>query len=474
LIQLFLWIMGQARAPAADTELDGLQRGQRPQSVSNSRNASQDAVADAVATYYARDAAASVDGDGHSRVKTAIFEAAGMGDKAMSLDPPTRKESREAAKAAMASTFDIGRYLRWFALFTRYRQSLALQLQARYEADGFSSVLLCPAMIDYDSWIGERVTRSPLRSQIYVMGAIATAPNGPAVHGYVAYDPLRQVKFDRNIERRENPLGLVRQALTEYGFLGVKLYPPMGFRASGNEEKPAQRYPEPVDALLHGRVGADLNLALEKLYDLCSELNAPILAHAGASNGAGPGYEQRADPAYWLPVFAKYPRLHVCLAHFGGFDTVSAARAGRPLPQSSWDWVFGDYIRENPQAPVYADISYFAEIVGKTDVELKAYADLLRSFLAANDPECRHLVFGSDWIMLGLDASDRSYAARVHHFFKSHCGFDDAMLRRLFFENGVRYLGLNPGGGSRQRLQEFYRENGMSLARLPDFSNVGD
>ncbi len=477
LIQIFLWVLGKSRAPSADAEANLLAREPARRSVAESRKSSEASVAKAVASYYAQnlDGAPEVGGEqaAQSKVKRAILFAGGERDKAPSLGPITEAQTESAARQAMASDFDIGRYLRWFALFTRYRASLADQLVANHKADGFDSVLICPALIDYDAWLGERVRKSPLRSQIYVMGAISARPRGPAVHGYVAFDPLRQVNFDRNVDRRENPLNLVRQALKEYGFLGVKLYPPMGFRASGNQEKPAQRYPEPVDAALDGRVGEDLNIALDKLYALCIELDAPVIAHAGPSNGAGPTYASRADPAYWIPVFEKYPKLHVCLAHFGGFSEQSIGfPVGTPLPRGSWDWAFGDFIRRHPDSPVFADLSYFAEISRKSQSELSDYAQLLRTFFDECDPDCRHLMFGSDWIMLGMDSAAKDYASNVYEFFKNQCEFSDDKLNRLFYGNAARFLGLRPNDPTRRRLMNFYRENGLSQSRLPDFADT--
>jgi len=470
LIALFLLVLGQGAAPTADQEAASLRDGRQPR---GGRRVSEQLVADATAEYLLGASsganAAPENTPGRTKLVAEILAAGAPGDGAPRQGPLTPNEANEAAGRAMRSDFSIGRYLRWFALFVRARASLADQLAAQHRADGFSQVLLCPALIDYDAWLDERVRRSPLRSQVHVMGQVALRSRGPAVHGYVAFDPLRQLNFERKIDRRENPINLVREALTEYGFLGVKLYPPMGFRASGNLDKPQQRYPEAVDAALGGRVGDGLNAALDLLYETCVDLHAPIIAHASASNEAGPNYALRADPAYWLPVFERWPALHVCLAHFGSFAHQSAATPETPLPLGSWEYAFGDYIRRHPESPVFADLSFFTEIAGKSDAELSAYADTLLKFMAACDPDCRHLVFGSDWIMLGNNKMAEGYAATVFEFFKTRCNFDAAKLERLFSGNAARFLGLRDGDPTRDRLLKFYAANGANPDRLPQF-----
>ncbi len=103
------------------------------------------------------------------------------------------------------------------------------------------------------------------------------------------------------------PLDLVREAIEEHGFLGAKLYPPMGFRASGNEGATPN-----FDDLLgylglpstSDRVGfarrVDEGLGL--LFDYCSANGVPVTAHTGPTNLAYYTYHDRLNPAYWREV----------------------------------------------------------------------------------------------------------------------------------------------------------------------------
>src|SRR3954453_18750490 len=99
----------------------------------------------------------------------------------------------------------------------------------------------------------------------------------------------------------------------------------MAFKPMGNTD--GQGYPDLVTKHLGGAegLGHHLDEQLARLYDLCISLDAPIIAHAAYSQGAGPEYAQRADPFYWTKVLAnpRWQRLRLCLAHQGRFETPS-------------------------------------------------------------------------------------------------------------------------------------------------------
>jgi len=406
---------------------------------------------------------------GRAKVKAEILRAAGQDERALRAGPLNANEAQDAARRAYSSFEDIGVYLRWFALFRRYRYSLVDQLAARHQQVGFRPLLITPAMIDFSSWVQEK-TDSSLRSQMEVMGRIARRRSGPPVHGYMAYDPLREVYFRHRSREPESPLSLVREALTAHGFIGVKLYPPMGFKPYGNAK---QTYPKEVVDRVGPTISTDLNRALADLYDLCVELDAPVLAHAAETNGIEKEYARRADPAYWLEVFRRWPSLRVCLAHFGRFSYISAARpAGSQLPESSWEWTIGRFLKSRPDAPVFADMSYYSEIINAEPTIRAFYAGRLKQFVREFDPDVLHLMFGTDWVMLGRVRTSETYTQQVVQFLEQDCGFDSGRVERILSGNAGRFLGLRDTDGTRRRLLAFYNSNGISAGRLPRFETI--
>ena len=397
--------------------------------------------------------------------------------------------SSEAEKAYRSNT-NLGVYLRWFALFTRYRYVLAADLAAAHRRQGFEPLLLCPATVDFDFWLGEYVRTSPMPDQVAVMGALARRKTGPVVHGYVGFDPLRQAYFNSGKFLDYDPLGLVRRAIRDEGFVGVKLYPPMGFKAIGNEADRCQTYHKRiVDELAAGApddpttagcnprpgagsrtIGRKLDEAMTALFDLCVAESACVLAHANHTNDSGEGYAKRADPAYWLPVFRtpRWRTLRVGLAHFGHFTTQSeAAPSGTVGTEASWEWSLGRFIKEAGDPPVFADVSYLTEIMQKPEHEMSGYVEIFQRWMNEFDPECRHLMFGTDWTMLAMESSYEVYTQSVYAFFRDKCRLDRARLDRLYFRNAARFLGLRAGDAARDRLLTFYAKNNIPASRLP-------
>lgn len=373
--------------------------------------------------------------------------------------------------------FGLKAAVRWVRILRRYRREIVETLAARHLAAGYRPTLLCPALVDYSNWLGESLG-SPLPEQVAVMGKIAANGDLPPVHGYAPFDPLRHALFKAGkdgVDGRWDPMALLREALFESGFAGVKLYPPMGFRPAGNAGDAAASYPPAVASVLggHAAVGAHLDAALEELWAFCAREDVPVMAHASNSNVAGEDYGYRADPTHWVALLARRPSLRVMLAHFGGFQSVAEGHgeAGRPCPsplpfEDSWEGVIGRYIQQNPDARLFADISFLGEVYD--DRAGRRSRERMMRYLAF-DPGARHLVFGSDWVMLGLHkgwGKRPPYASRVAAFL-ADCGLTGETLDGVMRGNALRFLGLGEGEATRNRLLRFYAEHRLPPERLP-------
>jgi hypothetical protein len=121
--------------------------------------------------------------------------------------------------------------------------------------------------------------------------------------------------------------------------------------------------------------------------------------------------------------------LRIAFAHFGRFSYVSAAApANSKLPESSWEWTFGRMLAENPNRPVYSDLSYFSEIYADADKH-RRLSQTLRRFIRTFDPELHHLMFG---IMLGVEKNHEEYTGAIEKFLRDDCAFDAAAIERFF------------------------------------------
>ncbi|MEN2787965.1 amidohydrolase family protein [Sphingomonas qilianensis] len=364
----------------------------------------------------------------------------------------------------------------WLRSLRSSRRALARELVAANHASGFEAKLLCPALVDYSHWLDAPLT-SPIPDQMVAAARLSRDPVLPAVHGYMAYDPLRRALFRAGKLRPGDdwdPLAIVKDALVDHGFLGVKVYPPMGFRASGNAGA-GQTYPPKVEDAFGGSdpTGRAIDEALDELWQLCVDLDAPVLAHAANSNMAGFNFGRRADPSYWLPVADHHPHLRIVLGHFGRFGTYADGQApggscsGDVPFAKTWEAAFGRYIRARPECRLYADISFLSDIFRPQ--ERKRAQGGLRAYLAAFDPAGRHLVYGSDWVMLGIEKEyprRGGYPHRVADFL-TECGLNDEAVAGVMQNNALRCLGLDGPTGLRRRLEAFLSRNGLPASRLP-------
>jgi predicted TIM-barrel fold metal-dependent hydrolase len=181
-----------------------------------------------------------------------------------------------------------------------------------------------------------------------------------------------------------------------------------------------------------------------------------MIAHANNSVAAGNDYGRGAEPRFWIDALRRWPTLRLCLAHGGGFCwRQTGPGSGAPDDRASWEWAIGNYIRENPASNLYMDISYFSEVMGQKDRRNWITAQL-RDWLATCDREVRHLLFGTDWVMLGREPGYARYGLTVQDFLRDEICLTPEQLDRVMWGNAMRFLGLEPGQQTRERLLAFY------------------
>ena len=428
--------------------------------------------------------------------------------------PGFRVRAREAARRLLrpdratppvvGAQVDFPAIFGFLGLFRRYRHCLVetltgLQRDKPLTVGGrparTNPQLLTPAMVDYGRWLGQDPEAgSSFLDQVEVWTEISRRAGGPAVHGYVAYCPLRRVLFKNGLlppqsACRDDPLdAVVRPALETGGFLGVKLYPPMGFMPAGNAGRDFELFPIP-DNVLKQRFGvadrsrmrelaAEIDAALDEVYELCHRVGAPIMAHGGNSVAANRCTGKFADPYFWRPVFDRggppgSTAPAVMLAHFGSFSYRSAD-PGRGLAAAcdvndqtpideTWEYSLCRHIGERRAAgsapPVFADVSMFTEVL--KPVERGRALGKFKAMVERFDFMAEHLVYGTDWSMLAQRNGADDYAALVWRFLEDVFG---ERARLVLRDNFLRYAGLAPGSPAFERLAVAYRGTAAEAA----------
>lgn len=203
---------------------------------------------------------------------------------------------------------------------------------------------------------------------------------------------------------------IVKNALEKKGFLGVKLYPSLGY-------------------------GVD-QPAMEPLYKLCLDMGVPLMTHCNQGGFLGVQDGQKyADPETWLPVLDRYPGLKVCFAHFGG-----------GLDQT-WAASILKLMKDHPG--VYSDIAFHRTPMEGDDKE-KAYFTRMAEHL--RDPVYRERVlFGTDFWLIRPRLSEPNH----WRYFESRFDREGKdFFRQIAEVNPQRFLGL-PGHGANKAVEHY-------------------
>ena len=93
----------------------------------------------------------------------------------------------------------------------------------------------------------------------------------------------------------------------------------------------------------------------------------------------------------------------------------------------------------------------------------------MRQYVSEFDPKLDRLLYGSDWIMLGKEPRNESYATDLVGFLKSEVGLTPQTMEHVLRLNTISFLGLASGNAARARLVSFYRRHELDQRRLEVF-----
>lgn len=355
--------------------------------------------------------------------------------------------------------------LNWFQEFTEYR---AQRIDAWKRVIGGSGNRFCiPALVDFGFALRDiDETDVPLANQVRVMGELSRKQErGRLVHGYVPFNPLRYAL------RGPAALDLVKEAIEQHGFLGVKLYPPMGFRVSDN----VGARPNLDDLLryLGAPYSSDpagfarrVDEGLRLVFDYCAANQAVVMAHTGSSNLAYHTYFDRPNPLYWRGVLSERPRLRVNFGHFGG-----AWKKSDEVGQQDYAWA-REIIKLFAEYPnVYGDFGDYELVLKPGSPEMAALSLFLTSLKAEETALMRkRLLFGTDWEMLGRVPNNQLFASKMLQYMVDTMGgsVDDYAA-----QNALRFIGLDDDNSpATARLVKFHQQGSVNGPTLDAFRTL--
>jgi uncharacterized protein len=216
--------------------------------------------------------------------------------------------------------------------------------------------------------------------------------------------------------RRPNLLELAKKYI-DLGFGGFKLYPPLGYYPFDErldkvyafaeaEGLPVITHCSPGGIYWHGRITPDMRVHPKTGKTLAGRNNAEFARNF-------------THPANYEYVFEKFPKLKICLAHFGGAEewdkylenywppeaVEQRLQGKRPQRYISWLSQIIDMMKRYDT--LYADISYTAY--------QERFLSVIKVLL--NTPKLREkILYGSDCYMVLLDISEKAFSINVRGY----------------------------------------------------------
>jgi Amidohydrolase len=239
-------------------------------------------------------------------------------------------------------------------------------------------------------------------------------------------------------------------------FIGFKMYPPLGYkpldpRLPNLEKFYARCEAEGIPILTHCSPGG-MTTHEAKFYnsfdkaDLTNQPSRIVSCTYDPCTPLGYFFDEYVHPKNWRPVLMKFPKLKICLAHFGGAEWDEIGLAS--------DWVEeitnlcdpkivqghnskGEIHFEN----VYTDLSCYNLEDSSTK---KNVAELFRAMKFSG--RYRHLqdkvIFGVDWY-LSLITGAPEYRQYVESFFDAMGDCDKWQWYRSALVNPATFYGLD-------------------------------
>jgi predicted TIM-barrel fold metal-dependent hydrolase len=372
------------------------------------------------------------------------------------------EDRRVNAVTALGSQPTFLGYIQFVLHHFNYRHVNAIDYLTTYSKGSSRKIdLVAASMVDYDWWLARgRATATSLSDQVDVMSQVSVLLGG-RVHGFVPFCPFREVST-LDSAGMGDAMRLVRRAVETRGFIGVKLYPPMGFAPWGNAGKTIwQGKPSLPRAASDAEFGKRLDAAMQSLFTYCVANDVPVMAHTNHSNGPYEEFKDLAGSDYWKLALERFPGLRVSFGHFGDTDPEDHGGARtRPFIQLMSQSI------GSPGANAFADSGYFAG----TLMNQGKMRDVLQSLYSIEKRiMIERLMYGTDWTMILPQKNVERYLSdfidvmrRLEQAEPGLSGRQTTLSNAFFGRNAVEYLGLGTGRGNRRRLETFYAQNKLA------------
>ena len=386
-------------------------------------------------------------------------------------------------------------YRRWADILSmREVDEISDKMVETFAKDGIQ--LYVPLVIDYEYWFRNTVEPSPAE-QIDMVYRRIVLPSKGMVHPFIQFCPARELAHryglpgpDGGAPEPYSSLDLVKDAISNKGFIGVKLYNALGYRPLGNaavDEERKKIFRRSKRERYARFTGKQFDDVLRELYQYCVENQVPITTHCSHSGvEAYPGASHVfGRPDYWISVLKEFPDLHVDLAHFGwskpdsyrperrnvifrALQKLGRIIVRRPYTEGEKSWVEMICEMMRDYSGLYADVAHNDVM---SDKHIPGFQKSYRA-IAADFPGMleKKLLFGIDWHVVTRVDRFEEFKDRFVKVLEDPGILSPQGIERFLGGTAIEFLGLLPPGTppgegwseNRRRLVDFYQRNGIT------------
>jgi len=301
------------------------------------------------------------------------------------------------------------------------RKSTLAEVAAEMLQQSEKDFLFCPLMMDMTQAFGNTTVKS-MHIQLDAMREARNAfPD--RMLPFVALDP-------NNPDMEE----LFLKAFSDdYHFYGVKIYPLMGFLPNHPKLMDVFEVCEAMGIPITTHCGGNTTRAIANTFELSFRryesqgCSVDDLLSVSFNNEAEKG-QFFSDPARWLPVLERFPKLRLNLAHFGGDDEWK--RFSKNDPDT---WVHRIVSMMEDYEYVYTDVSFLLHL---TEKQPSGFLETFESLLHEKALVRNRTLFGSDYYMVLIH--EKLPLVTKNFLFR----LDDELENKLTRDNPRRFLGL--------------------------------
>ncbi len=262
------------------------------------------------------------------------------------------------------------------------------------------------------AFMGAGDVRRPYREQLEELAALAkdTEDILPFIH----VDP-----------RRKEYMDLLKEAVEQWQFKGVKLYPPLGYFPFDKRLDPVFKYCVlkglPVVTHCSPYNAVHFKGKKKELKKLLQKSDNPAILLNGSKKEL---CSQFVNPRNYRSVLDRFPGLKICLAHWGS-SYYWEKFFSHPAEKNNWFVIIRDMIAEYPG--LYTDISF--------TLSKKEYFPLLKILL--HDQSINNKVlFGSDYYMVETKTEERRFSTDLRAY------LGEPLFQKIAFDNPREFLGI--------------------------------